>query len=474
MPIELFVPEAGQWLSTSKSRVAPDGYSWLQGVHWVAGAGLYKPRRHRSHGPRSFGPTTVFIAQLLAELSPCRPGITYLMRRSGLSERAVEYHLQMLRETGLLAWEMRGTRVRGERDQASVFVRMLPQEFDTALGIRTVLRDETAPAYTRALSGISEVGRKLMARLGKKAVRRVRRPRPATASGTGTRAVRRKASGASATAVPGGARCTPMESSADSSSTEGSTSFPPESKLANGGSKSSVPSESTGSSRGPRKLNRVGRRFQLARELTREIDWLHGCSLPRIAWVAREVADAGWTVTDVQGWMHLRGEPARVRRGSGMLAVLLSNAVTVLDTPAKRAAAVERWRDAQEAARRHRIHQVRAARERYEGEWQTPSSPRIQREVEAAFAQVRGLNSSFRQHGRYHGADEQAASAQPDQQELAQLRLVAASELMRGETTLITSLDLATAVDIYGVELVRRAHQLAAGARSSLMTYTHW
>ncbi|MCZ9340906.1 transcriptional regulator, partial [Streptomyces sp. TRM76130] len=64
---DLFVPEASQWLSTSAGRIASDGYSWMQAVHWVAGSGLYKPRRHRSHGPRSFGATTVCVAQELAE-----------------------------------------------------------------------------------------------------------------------------------------------------------------------------------------------------------------------------------------------------------------------------------------------------------------------------------------------------------------------------------------------------------------------
>ncbi|MFJ2012771.1 MULTISPECIES: hypothetical protein [Streptomyces albovinaceus subgroup] len=56
--------------------------------------------------------------------------------------------------------------------------------------------------------------------------------------------------------------------------------------------------------------------------------------MPRALWVARGVADVGWTVTDVGGWLHLRGEVTRVRRGSGLLAVLLNNAENVLDTPA--------------------------------------------------------------------------------------------------------------------------------------------
>ncbi|MFE9769502.1 transcriptional regulator [Streptomyces sp. NPDC005808] len=467
----LYVPEARQWLSASEGRVAPEGYSWMQGVHWVAASGMYVPRRYRSHGPRSFGPTTVVIAQLLAELSPCRPGIEYLMRRTGLSERAVEYHLQMLRETGLLAWELRGTRVAGEQAQASVYVRMLPPAFDTALGIRTVLRDETAPAYTRAVTGIAEAGRELMARLGKKASRKVRRPRSKTSSRTVAKGVARSSSNASVTAVSDGTRCTPMGGTSSGVSTAGTTSIPPESKLASGVSKLSPPKKSTAKAYGRRKLNTVGRRFQLAHELTQELDWLRGCSVPRIAWVARNVADAGWTVTDVKGWLHLRGEAAHVRRGSGLLAVLLSNAVTVLDTPEKRAAAVEQWRGAQEAARRHRIQQVRARTERYEGDWQAPSSRSVQREVEAAFAQVREAVNGGRHQG--HSADGQDTPLEMSEEERKDLVAAAAGELMRGETTLITSLDRETAVRIYGERLVRRAHQIERGFRSSLMTNGH-
>ncbi|SHN26731.1 hypothetical protein [Actinacidiphila paucisporea] len=53
---ELFVPEASHWLSTSE-----------------------------------------LIAQELAAFIQCRPGIELLVRRNGLKERMVKYHLQMLR-----------------------------------------------------------------------------------------------------------------------------------------------------------------------------------------------------------------------------------------------------------------------------------------------------------------------------------------------------------------------------------------
>ncbi|GAA2523891.1 hypothetical protein GCM10010276_88800 [Streptomyces longisporus] len=473
LPAMLYVPEVEQWLSTSTGRIAPEGYSWMQAVHWVAGAGLYRPRRYRSHGPRSFGPTTVRVAQELAQLSPCHPGIGYLVRRTGLSERSVEYHLGMLREAGLLAYVVRGTRVSGETAQASEFARMIPVEFDRALGIRTVLRDEDAPAYTRAVTGIAEAGRELMAKLAKKAARKVRKPRSKTASKAPVRGARRGAEQGVAAAVSDEVRCTPMQVGTSGRSTASVTSLPPESKLASGGSKSPTAKKSKSKAAGRRKLNTVGRRFQLAKELTQELDWLRGCSVPRIAWVARAVADAGWTVTDVKAWLHFRGEAAHVRRGSGLLAVLLAGAENVLDTPAKRADAIEQWRGAQEAARRHRIRQVRARTERYEGDWQAPSSRSVQLEVEAAFAQVREISSGGRHRNQDHAADGQDAPLEMGEQERKDLVAAAAGELMRGETTLITCFSPETAVRIFGEDLVLRARQIERLAHSSLTTIRH-
>ncbi|MFE3144281.1 transcriptional regulator [Streptomyces scopuliridis] len=472
----LYVPEASQWLSTSAGRIALEGYSWMQAVHWVAGSGLYRPRRHRSHGPRSFGPTTVRVAQALAQLFPCRPGIEYLVRRTGLSERSVEYHLGMLREAGLLAYIVRGTRVRGEAAQASEFARMIPLEFDVALGIRTVLRDDAAPEYTRAVTGIAEAGRELMAKLAKKASRKVRKPRAKSSSKAPARGARRGAEQGVVTAVSDEVRCTPMQVGTSGLSTAGTTSFPPESKLASGEAKSPTPKKSTNQAGGRRELNTVGRRFQLAKELTQELDWLRGCSVARIAWVARGVADAGWTVTDVRGWLHLRGEAARVRRGSGLLAVLLAGAETILDTPAKRADAIEQWRGAQEAARRHRIQQVRARTERFEGDWDAPSSQFVRRQVDEAFTTAFSPKPQT-------AAPEAEAEAPPvvsgveglEDEVVAQARAEARQRLMVGDTSLITvavdAMGREDAEQLYGPDLVRRALQLASGARSSLMTY---
>ncbi|APE26819.1 hypothetical protein vnz_37285 (plasmid) [Streptomyces venezuelae] len=470
----LYVQEASQWLSTSAGRIASDSYSWMQAVHWVAGSGLYKPRRHRSHGPRAFGPTTMRVAQELAQLFPCRPGIEYLVRRTGLSERSVEYHLGMLREAGLLAWIVKGTRVSGGPAQASEFARMIPVEFDVALGVRTVQRDEDAPAYTRAASGIAEAGRELMAKLAKKASRKVRKPRSKTSSKAPAGCAQKGAEQGVGTAVSDEVRCTPMQVGTSASSTAGTTSFPPESKLASGDAKSPTPKKSKAKASGHRKLNAVGRRFQLARELTQELDWLRGCSVARIAWVARGVADAGWTVTDIKGWLHLRGEAARVRRGSGLIAVLLAGAETVLDTPEKRADAVEQWRGAQEAARRHRIQQVRTRTERYDGDWDAPTNRAVQRQVDEAFA------TSFRPEPQPVAPDTEALPEVSgvdglDDDVVAEARAEARQRLMVGDTSLITvaidAMGRKTAEQLYGFDLVRRALQLASGARSSLMTY---
>ncbi|MFJ8692814.1 transcriptional regulator [Streptomyces roseolilacinus] len=473
----LFVPEASQWLSTSSGRIAGDGYSWMQAVHWVAGSGLYKPRRHRSHGPRAFGPTTVRVAQELAQLFPCRPGIEYLVRRTGLSERSVEYHLGMLREAGLLAWIVKGTRVSGGPAQASEFARMIPVEFDRALGIRTVQRDEVAPAYTRAASGIAEAGRELMAKLAKKASRKVRKPHSKTSSKAPARGARKGTEQGVVTAVSDEARCTPMQVGTSAVSSAGGTYSPPESELASGESES-TPKKSKAKAAGGRKpkksLNRIGRRFQLAGELTRRIEWLRGCSVPRIAWVAREVADAGWTSDEVLAWLEMRGTAERVRRGSGLLAVLLSAATTVLDTPAKRTGAVEQWHRAEEARRRHRIESVRAARERHDGGWEAPASRAVRREVEAAFDQLLTPAPVDVEEGQGLVLDGTEQFELGDE-ELAPLITAMHEELAYGRTDLVSAaietLGAEEAARVLGEGLVRRALQLEALARTTSITF---
>lgn len=453
----LYVPEASQWLSSSAGRVALDGYSWMQAVHWVAGSGLYEPRRHRSHGPRSFGPTTVRVAQELAELSPCRPGIKYLMRRTSLSKRAVQDHLRMLRETGLLAYIVKGTRVAEEGGQASQFALMVPSAFDQALGIRTVQRDQEAPAYTRAMTGIADAGRELMAKLGRKASRKVRKPRKAASKGSATPA-QEGAAGASEAAVSGEARCTPMGGSCSGLSTAATTSLPSETTdIASGKSKSSIRKVSGDKAR--RGINTVGRRYQLAAELIREIPWLGRASTPRIAWVLRHVADAGWSAAEVQGWLHARGEVDTVHRASGLLATLLRGAHEIVSTPEALAGLVSDWRDSRIAAARR--HQELEA---------VPQGPRSQAAKAEWLPYVTAGQALTADYDKTSGtvADQHVGHAM-SAQEVEDLRAQAKQEYSNGQNDLIrviiTGSGRGAAEVIFGAELVHRALNIPRPAR---------
>lgn len=451
----LFVPEASQWLSASSGRIAGEGYSWMQAVHWVAGSGLYRPRRHRSHGPRSFGPTTVRVAQELAALSPCRPGIEYLVRRTGLSERSVEYHLGMLREAGLLAYIVRGTRVRGESAQASEFARMIPVEFDVALGIRTVQRDEDAPAYTRAVSGIAEAGRELMVKLAKKASRKVRKPRSKTSSRAPARGARKGADQGSVTAVSDVVRCTPMQVGSSGSSSAGTTSFPPESKLASGQSDSPTPENVK---RGRRKLNSVGRRFQLASELIRQVPWMGRASVPRIAWILKEVSDAGWTADQVIAFLDCGDAPGTVHRPSGFLARRLAGAVALWPNKEGRERAVQAYRDSRRAEK--------ARHQEWEGAWRAPRSMTVRRMVAEAFAPQEQPYVPGEAQPELGGVENLS------EQDVTDMRATGWGEFMTGDTTLVMTmydaLGPAAAEHVFGADLVRRARKLASS--SSLMT----
>ncbi|MEV7160250.1 helix-turn-helix domain-containing protein [Streptomyces misionensis] len=449
---ELYVPEAGQWLSTSTGRIALDSYSWMQAVHWVAGSGLYQPRRYRSHGPRSFGPTTVRVAQELAELFPCRPGIEYLVRRTGLSERSVEYHLGMLREAGLLAYVVRGTRVRGAAAQASEFARMVPVEFDVALGVRTA-----GEGTGRRMTGIAEAGRELMAALAKKASRKVRKRRAKSSSKAPAKGARKGADQGVVTAVSDEVRCTPIGGSSRSVSSAGTTSFPPESKLASGQIDSPAPKKVKP---GRRKLNAVGRRFQLASELIRRVPWMGGASVPRIAWILKEVSDAGWTADQVIAFLDCGDAPGIVHRPSGFLAGRLAGAVALWPTEEGRERAVQAYRDSRRAEK--------ARHQEWEGAWQAPHSMAVRRMVAEAFAPQPQSQSC----GQGESLPELVGVEDLSSEDLAAMRSTGWGEFMAGDTTLVMStydtLGPAAAVHIFGADLVQRARKLASG--SSLMT----
>lgn len=335
------VADAHQWLSTTTGRIAPEAYSWMQAVHWIESCGLYD--QAPGHGPK-WGPTTVAIAQEMAALVECRPGVAYLARKLGVSSRTVKYHLAHLRAAGLLVYRSKGTRLVGRVRLASVYERVIPAQFDVALGIRTILRDEAAPAYERAAVAIAEKGRETIAKLARKAARKIRRKR--TKSDVGK-------------PVDSQGRCTPMQVGTSTVSTTGSPTLPSESKLASGKTSTPTPKQQKPKRRA---LNRVGRRHQLARELITAVPWLGQAAAPRIAWIVRHVADAGWTATDVAAFLSL-ADVDDARRPSGMLAHRLKGAHQLWSTPTQRAAGVDAWHQAEEQRRQQRIATVRADRE---------------------------------------------------------------------------------------------------------------
>jgi len=364
---------AAQWLHATTGRIATCAHSWMQAVHWIdslAKKGLYTPSQ--AHGPK-WGATTLAIAQEVSALKVCRPGIAYLMRKFKLSERAIQYHLAMLRETGLLVYRSKGTRMKGQPNQATVYERTIPVAFDDEHGIRTFLRDETAPSYTRVPVGAAPEHRKMLGKLAKKAARKVRR-RP-----------RR-------TAVSGRGRCTPMQGGTSTGSSTAGTRSPSESKLASGAAKSH-PGKNT--NRGPRTLNRVGRRYQLARELIQMVPWLKGAAVPRIAWIIRHVADAGWTALEVQAIAEQERPilASEVRRPSGLLADRLSSLHLLYTTPERRRTAVLAWQESlvQEQAR-HTAYDDLA------GEDRGPASVSVQQLAREAFRRNQQI-ADRQQHG---------------------------------------------------------------------------
>ncbi|MFD0449331.1 hypothetical protein ACFQ10_54405 [Streptomyces indonesiensis] len=151
--------------------------------------------------------------------------------------------------------------------------------------------------------------------------------------------------------------------------------LPPESRLASGQSKSPTPKKVK---RGRRKLNSVGRRFQLASELIRQVPWMGRASVPRIAWILKEVSDAGWTADEVIAFLDCGDAPSTVHRPSGFLAGRLKGATTLWPTAEGRARAVDAYRDSRRAEQ--------ARHQEWEGVWQAPRSESVRRLVAEAFA----------------------------------------------------------------------------------------
>lgn len=359
--VALRLPASSQWATTTPSRIAPESHAWLQAVHWHLDYAQYP--HDRSHGPTRLSGTTLRLVRILARLKVCRPSVDKLVAWLGISERTVQYHLGLLREAGLLVYLSKGTRVRGIGGQATEFLRAIPPSFDEALGLRTGPSEQ----YIRAVHGMAEDRIPVMKVLAAKAKK--------TLSRTRTKGTNHRAAKASSTS----ASCTPRGFGTSRFSPAGVNSLPPESKLEAGHHTSPTAQKPTAAPR--RKLNQVGRRHQLAFELIQQVSWLNRADVPRIAWIVRHVADAGWTAADVMAVLAQQSPADRVRRPSGFLAGRLHGVEQVYDTVAKRAQLVAWWQDSRRAEQDRHAEWV--------GTWQPPTDRGLVRQIDAVFAGVR-------------------------------------------------------------------------------------
>ncbi|MFD5437369.1 hypothetical protein ACFWJ4_35135 [Kitasatospora sp. NPDC127067] len=302
------MPEQDHLVSGTAGRIVLDGYSWMQAVHWVHGAGLYVPPSRRP----KFSETTLRLARILSELTPCRPSIAFLMRAMQCSRRTVQYHLEILRATGLLAWRSIGTRLPMMPGQvrvdcrASEYERLVPATYDQALGIRTV-----GEGLERRMTGISEEGRGVIAELGKKASKRPRRTR---------RTVRHSRTRQSVSTP----RCTPME---------GGTTDCLSSPAVGDSKTTGAARETTSSTRKKRAARQTGERRRtvlgrvvtaammtagdrLARVAYRRVPWVRQASHDQLRWVLNDVVARGW---DEQGAVAWLGEIAGQYGCAGLL-----------------------------------------------------------------------------------------------------------------------------------------------------------
>lgn len=196
------------------------------------------------------------------------------------------------------------------------------------------------------------------------------------------------------------------------SSSTGDTPPPSESKLASGQHESPTQKKST-----QKKLNTTGRRYQLAAELVAQVPWLGRAAVPRIAWIVRHVADAGWSATEVIAVISQDSAAGHVRRPSGFLAYRLKGAERLYDTPAKRAAIVTWWRNSRAAAQERHAE--------WDGQWQQPASRAVAREVESAFAQLQQPSAAPEQRDLTVGDDGLVDLAQLTRDEVIDLRAAA-------------------------------------------------
>lgn len=180
-----------------------------------------------------------------------------------------------------------------------------------------------------------------------------------------------------------------MQGGTSASSPTGLTHLPSEAKLASGKQESSTKKSVR---RGPKKLNKVGRRYQLARELKQLVPWLGKASVPRLAWIVRHVADAGWTALEVQAAAEqLPVSADDARRPSGLLAYRLASCHLLYTTPERRKVMRLAWQESRAAEQaRHTGYDALTAGER------RPATVNVRDLIAEAFRRTRDIAN--RQH----------------------------------------------------------------------------
>ncbi|MFE0632623.1 hypothetical protein ACFW3D_37420 [Streptomyces sp. NPDC058864] len=145
LAVELVQTHADQEVTTTVSRRVRR-YDFLRAARWAIGAG---------HHPKASA-TTLRVAEDLADRMNADGHVAYgrarMAKRLGLSRRTVDRHVACLRELGLLAWSVHGSRTNTRRaaglsgwaGTATIYAGTAPPTWDHAMGHRIRGRGYTA------------------------------------------------------------------------------------------------------------------------------------------------------------------------------------------------------------------------------------------------------------------------------------------------------------------------------------------